>query len=362
METDLPLPEVTNRQLKKLRNDPRRTAELAGLNYVDGTEATGYYRLKKGRGFCYVDQEGVPCRNRRVLERIKGLVVPPAWRAVWICADPRGHLQATGVDLAGRKQYRYHAHWNQIRNKTKYFRLLAFSEVLPDLRQSIEKDLRKLTIDQSKTIALIMKLMEKTAIRVGNERYRSLNGSVGITTLDARHVSVRGKTIRFRFKGKKGVKHDIVLKDERLSRLILRFKAVKGRRLFKFQDVNGVMHPVNASQINAYIQEHTGGRYSSKDFRTWIGTVSAYEFLSKQPVPTSQADLKRKINACLDVVAATLGNTRAVCRKYYVHPAVVGAYEMGKLHCVKEVDWIEGNALSANEVAVTCLLKSRLRR
>lgn len=353
------LPEITLQQIKRLRQDPKRTATLVGLNYISCNESPGYFRKKRGKNFYYVDEKGTTCKDQKALQRIKSLVLPPAWGNVWISSDPNGHLQATGLDVAGRKQYRYHEHWNQIRNRTKYFRLLSFSEVLPQLRSSMDKDLRKTQPDLFKTIALVLKLMERTAIRVGNEQYRLKNGSFGITTLDAKHVEVKGKTVRFRFVGKKGVKHDIVLKDERLSRHIKNYKEMKGRRLFKYLNENGTLRPITASHINQYIHENTCGSYSTKDFRTWMGTVSAFDFLSTQPQPTSPTDLKRKINACLDKVAAHLGNTRTVCRKYYVHPAVFRAYESNKLQQFIEKAKTMDDPLSLTELAVKALLGSR---
>lgn len=359
MVTESVLPEITIQQIKRLRQDPKRTAALVGLNYINCNESAGFLRKKRGKNFYYVDETGAVCKDQKALQRIKSLVLPPAWANVWISSDPTGHLQATGLDVAGRKQYRYHEHWNQIRNRTKYFRLLSFSDVLPQLRSTIDKDLRKNHPDLYKTIALVLKLMERTAIRVGNEQYRLKNGSFGITTLDSKHVEVKGRSIRFRFKGKKGVKHDIVLKDDRLSRLINSYKEMKGRRLFKYLNDNGTVRPITASHINQYIHENTCGNFSTKDFRTWMGTISAFEFLSTQPQPTSQADLKRKMNACLDTVAAHLGNTRAVCRKYYVHPAVFHAYENNKLQHFIEKARTMDDPLSLTELAVKSLLGSR---
>jgi DNA topoisomerase-1 len=359
MVTETALPEVSIQQLKRLRKDPKRTAALVGLNYINCNEGLGYFRKKRGKNIYYVDEKGNTCKDPRAIQRIKSLVLPPAWTNVWISSDPNGHLQATGLDVAGRKQYRYHEHWNQIRNRTKYFRLLSFSEELPQLRDRMDGDLRKVHPDLSKTIALVLKLMERTAIRVGNERYRLKNGSFGITTLNSKHVEVKGKTIRFRFVGKKGVKHDIVLKDERLSRHIRNYQEMKGRRLFKYLHESGSMRPITASHINQYIQENTCGNFSTKDFRTWMGTISAFDILSTQPPATSPTDLKRKMNACLDKVAAHLGNTRTVCRKYYVHPAVFRAYESNKLQQFIEKAKSMDDPLSLTELAVKALLGSR---
>ncbi|MET7256191.1 DNA topoisomerase IB [Dyadobacter fermentans] len=324
-------PVLTARQFKKLRKNPALTAEAAGLHYIQSADAPGYTRKGKAPRFYYTDDQSQRCKDPQTIKRIKSLVLPPAWTDVWISADPDAHLQATGIDAAGRKQYRYHPFWNLVRNQAKYYKLLMFSEALPALREQVEHDLRKRDFDLSKAIALVIKLMDKTCMRVGNQRYKVLHGSSGITTLDARSATVTGSRIRFTFKGKKGIKQDITLRDKQLARLVLQCKEMPGKRLFQYITETGGRCSLNAQQVNDYIRRHTGANFSAKDFRTWMGTVTAFEYLSHQEKAVSQRQLTRIENTCLDAVAAHLGNTRAVCKKYYVHPAVFRAYESNRI-------------------------------
>lgn len=351
-------PVITARIIRKIKKDPELTAGAAGLNYIKAG-APGYFRKGKAPRFYYVNQKGERCRDQQIIKRIKALVLPPAWKNVWISKDPEGHLQATGVDEAGRKQYRYHTFWNQIRNETKYYRLLSFSEVLPDLRAQVEEDLRKRSLNLAKVSALVIRLMDKTCIRVGNEQYKIRHGSSGLTTLDARCTTIQGKSIRFKFTGKKGIKQDIVIRDPQLARLVQQCKEMPGRRLFQYVTDAGSRCSLNATQVNNYIQTHTGGDYSAKDFRTWMGSVTALEYLSVQEPSTSQRQYTRTINACLDVVAAHLGNTRAVCKKYYVHPAVFRAYETEKLQRYMDKQLPDANHLSATEQSLRKLLANQ---
>ena len=348
-------PVITAKQIKKLKKDPALTAAAAGLNYITAN-APGFHRKGKAPRFYYVDQHGSRCKDKEAVKRIKALVLPPAWREVWISEDPNGHLHATGIDEAGRKQYRYHPHWNLIRNQTKYYRLLTFSEALPQLREQVEHDLRRRSNDLQKVIALVIKLMDKTCIRVGNQRYKIKHGSSGITTLDARCTTIQGSKIRFKFTGKKGIKQDIVLRDVQLARLVKQFKEMPGRRLFQYANENGGLCALSAGQVNDYIRQHTGGNYSAKDFRTWMGTVTAFEYLSGQEKYENKRQFTRTVNTCLDVVAAHLGNTRTVCKKYYVHPAVFRAYENSKIQKLLNKEVHEVSHLSANEQLVKTLL------
>lgn len=350
------IPNISAKQFKKLRKDPALTATAAGLNYITSSNAPGYLRKGKAPRFYYVDSEGNRCKDKNVIARIKSLVLPPAWKDVWISSDTESHLQATGIDDAGRKQYRYHPLWNLIRNQSKYYRLLTFSDALPKLREKVAHDLRKETMDLHKAIALVIRIMDKTCIRVGNERYKTKHGSSGITTLDARAATVKGKTVRFRFTGKKAVKQDITFKDTQLARLVLQCKAMPGRRLFQYINDNGGRCSLNASQVNDYIRENTGSNFSTKDFRTWMGTVTAFDYLINQEKYQSKRQFTRTINSCLDVVAAHLGNTRTVCRKYYVHPAVFRAYENSKIQKLTGRAINETENLSVNEQLVRSLL------
>jgi DNA topoisomerase-1 len=350
-------PVITSRQFKKLKKDPSLTAAAAGLNYISG-EAPGFFRKGKSPRFYYLDQKGLRLKDQQIIKRIKALVLPPAWRDVWISSDPDAHLQATGIDDAGRKQYRYHPHWNLIRNQTKYYKLLTFSDALPLLREQVEHDLRKRDLNLQKSVALVIKLMDKTCIRVGNQRYKVKHGSSGITTLDARCATVTGSRIRFVFTGKKGIKQDITLRDTQLARLVKQYKELPGKRLFQYTTENGTCS-LNARQVNDYIREHTGSHFSAKDFRTWMGTVTAFEYLSLQEPYQSQRQYTRTVNTCLDVVAAHLGNTRTVCKKYYVHPAVFRAYETGKIQRFLHKSAEDMPFFSESEQRVKALLAHR---
>ncbi|TDB66873.1 DNA topoisomerase IB [Arundinibacter roseus] len=350
---------LSRSSLRKIRRSPVLTAEAVGLLYVEPGTSAGYFRKKAGKGFYYLDEIGNRCKNKQDLQRFKNLVLPPAWKNVWICKDSMGHLQATGIDEAGRKQYRYHEYWTQIRNYTKYFRLLNFAKALPILREQVDKDLRKKDYSCTKVTALVIRLMEKTCIRIGNQRYRKQHGSSGITTLDARHAQVSGATIRFRFTGKKGIKHDILLRDRSLARQIQHLKSLPGRRLFQYVTDDGFRKNVQAEQVNAYLREHTDGDFSAKDFRTWMGTLTAYEYLATLEPPKNQTDLTRKLNQCFDVVAARLGNTRAVCKRYYVHPAVLSAYTAQKIKGLASANPQDDSIHSVAEQQVMKLLKTQ---
>jgi DNA topoisomerase I len=351
------VPEISVKQLKKLRKDPALTAAAAGLKYIASSDATpGYFRKGKAPKFYYVDDNGKRTKDKEAIQRIKTLVLPPAWKNVWISADKETHLQATGIDEAGRKQYRYHPHWNLIRNQSKYYRLLNFSDALPQLREQVAHDLRKQNLDLHKAIALVIRIMDKTCIRVGNERYKLKHGSSGITTLDSRSATVKGKTVRFVFKGKKGIRQDITVRDAQLARLVQSCKEMKGKRLFQYINDSGCQCPLRASQVNEYIREYTGANFSAKDFRTWMGTVTAFSYLTHQEKFETKRQFTRTINSCLDVVAAHLGNTRTVCRKYYVHPAVFLAYEKSKIQRFSDKQIMATEYLSASEQLVRSLL------
>lgn len=348
-------PVIPARQIKKLMKDPALTAAAAGLVYIQAN-APGYFRKGKSPRFYYTDKDGNRLKDKAIIQRIKALVLPPAWREVWISENPDGHLQATGIDEAGRKQYRYHPHWNLIRNQTKYYRLLTFSDALPQLREQVERDLKRKNYDFHKTVALVIKLMDKTCIRVGNQKYKIKHGSSGLTTLDARCTTVQGSKMRFKFTGKKGIKQDITLRDLHLARIVKQYKEMPGRRLFQYVNDSGCRCSLTANQVNDYIREHTGANFSAKDFRTWMGTVTAFEYLSTQEEYQSQRQYTRTVNTCLDVVAAHLGNTRTVCKKYYVHPAVFRAYEGNKIQKFLKKQVEEKNYFSAHEQMVKSLL------
>ncbi len=288
-------------------------------------------------------------RDRRTLERIRSLVIPPAWRNVWICDDPRGHLQAVGRDARGRKQYRYHPEWRRVRDETKYERLIGFARALPTIRRKTSQALRKVSLSREKVLAAAVQLLEKTLIRVGNDEYTRHNNSFGLTTLRDGHVQVRGDRIRFMFRGKSGVEHEVDLDDKRLARVVKACRDIPGYELFQYYDGDGSRQTIDSADVNDYLRELTGDEYTSKDFRTWAGTVLATEMLLECGPCTTQSQAKRNIVQVVESVAKRLGNTKAVCRKCYIHPAIIEAYEAGELR----------KARGGAEAAVARLLRRR---
>jgi DNA topoisomerase-1 len=301
----------------------------AGLHYVH-CDAPGIRRLKRGAGFAYVAPGGASIRDPAVLERVRRVAIPPAWTDVWICPSERGHLQATGRDARGRKQYRYHASFRQLREENKYARLASFARALPRIRRRVRADLRLEGLPRAKVIAAMVRLLEITFIRVGNESYLRENGSYGLTTLRNRHVRVNGTHIQFDFRGKSGKTHAVKLDDAQLATIVRRCRDLPGQELFQYE-ADGTRHSVGSADVNAYLQEVTGSDYSAKDFRTWGGTLLAGLVLGRRPPPRSRTEAKREANDAIRVVAAALGNTAAICRKSYVDPRILAAYETGKL-------------------------------
>lgn len=291
---------------------------------------TGWTRRKNGSGFSYRDHAGKPLTVAD-RTRVAALAIPPAWSDVWICPSATGHLQATGRDQRGRKQYLYHALWSEQRSQDKFGTLTAFAEALPKLRAQVEADLRRRTVSLPFVAASVVWLLDNSLIRVGNSAYARDNKSFGLTTLRNRHVSIAGSAIRFRFKGKSGKHWDLQLTDRRIARIVTNLQQLPGQHLFQYRDDDG-LHPITSREVNAYILEHTQSHFSSKDFRTWAATVSMHELLIGEPLPESERAQARVINAALDVVAARLGNTRAVCRSSYVHPRVIADWQDGTLH------------------------------
>ena len=265
------------------------------------------------------------------LARIRALVIPPAWTDVWICPDPRGHLQATGRDARGRKQYRYHPRWREVRDEDKYGRLHEFGRVLPSIRRRIARDLRRPGLPREKVLAAVVKLLETTFIRVGNEEYARQNRSFGLTTMRDGHVRVSGSSVRFLFRGKSGVEHELALDDRRLARIVRQCRDLPGQQLFQYRDANGAVVDIGSGDVNAYLREVTGTDFTSKDFRTWAGTVLAAKLLCACEPCRSATAAKKTVAGAIDEVAKRLGNTRAVCRKCYVHPAVIDAYLDGSI-------------------------------
>lgn len=295
----------------------------AGLRYVDDRRP-GITRKRRGRKFAYFDPAGNAIRDDRELARIQALAIPPAYRDVWICPIPHGHIQATARDDRGRKQYRYHKRWRELRDEVKYHRLAAFGRVLPKIRAAVARDLRGPGLSRRKVLAVAVTLLERTALRIGNEEYVRANKSFGLTTLRARHVQVHGAKIKVRFRGKTGREHSVTLDDARIAKIVRRCRDLPGEELFSYVEDDGSVHAINSEDVNDYLREIAGDSFSAKDFRTWVGTVECIHSLAKPAA--NQTEAKRRVNEALLCACARLGNTPAVCRKAYVHPAVLGAY------------------------------------
>lgn len=307
---------------------PPAAARRAGLTYVSD-EKPGILRKRRGASFAYQLPSGASVRDKQILQRIRSLVIPPAWTEVWICPDEDGHLQATGRDARGRKQYRYHPRWRAVRDESKYDRVLAFAQALPKIRQRVAADLRRHGLSREKVMATIVRLLETTLIRVGNDEYVRQNGSHGLTTLHNHHAKVRGEQITFEFKGKSGKRHRIDLRDARLARMVRRCQELPGQDLFGYVDAEGKVHDVTSGEVNDYLREIAGSDFSAKDFRTWAGTVLAAVALRQFEAFKTQVEAKRNTLRAVESVAQLLGNTPAVCRKCYVHPVILDGYLTG---------------------------------
>lgn len=321
-------------KLEKIGRDPKIAAKAVGLRYYSKSEK-GYFRRRTDDGFEYADENGEVVSDEAVLERIRKLVIPPAWENVWISPFEHGHLQVTGTDTKGRKQYRYHSDWNKIRNQTKFYRLRRFADALPKIRERVDADLARPGLPYEKVVALVVRLIELTNIRIGNDAYKKLYGSFGLTTLRDKHVKFDKSTIYFDFVGKKGIKHKISLRSKKLANLVRRCKEIPGQELFQYLDDNGNHRTIGSADVNSYLKEITEEDFTAKDFRSWAGSVNALCALHDAGEFSSASDCKKKIVEVLDSVASKLGNTRTVCRKYYVHPTVLAAYEKGTLHLYK---------------------------
>lgn len=315
--------------LHVITNDPSETAAVAGLVYVSSNDP-GFSRVRNGKGFYYMDGKRI-LRDKGQLNRIKRLVLPPAWEDVWICKLENGHLQATGLDKLGRKQYRYHPDWIEIRNQNKFSKLLEFGTKLPMIREKLNKDLSLPGYPQNKVLAAMVSLLERVNIRVGNVFYEKLYGSFGLTTLKDHHIKINGTSLKLMFRGKKGVYHDINLKSRRLARIIQGCKDIPGKELFQYYDESGARKSVDSGMVNAYIREISGSDFTAKDFRTWAGTIQSLLAFREVGSFENVTEMNRKIAAALDLVAKHLGNTRAVCKKYYVHPVMINLYQEKEL-------------------------------
>ena len=344
----------------------RKAAARAGLRYVSDGFA-GITRRRAGSGWLYFAPNGSRIRDAEKRRRLNSLAIPPAWTDVWICPDPDGHIQATARDARGRKQYRYHSSYREARDRSKFRHMLEFSEILPRLRERVERDLRAGDLTRNQLLATVIRLLDKTLIRVGNDEYARENRSFGLTTLRRRHVQVEGTQLRFSFRGKSGVEHNVSLTDRRLARIIQRCQDLPGQELFKFLDAAGERHAVCSDDINAHLREITGRDVTAKDFRTWGGTMHAALALQAMGPAASRREADRNIVHALDKVAERLGNTRVVCRKYYVHPALLDAYLAGRTVTLPQEParrrarrGVKAAALRRDEVAVLQFLHDEL--
>jgi DNA topoisomerase-1 len=344
--------------------DPEVAAKQAQLRYVDGS-APGITRHKARSGFDYRLPDGALVRDIDTLKRIRSLVIPPAWTNVWICPHSNGHLQATGRDARGRKQYRYHLRWREVRDEAKYSKLLVFTRVLPQLRARVEEDLKRPGLQRERVLAAIVRLMELTFFRVGNSEYAKSNKSFGLTTLRDRHVAIEGSRIHIGFRGKSGKHHETDINDRRLARIVKGCRDLPGYELFQYVDDDGERHTVGSAEVNEYLREITGEEITAKDFRTWAGTQLAAEALREFEAFDSEAERKRAIVRAVEKVAKHLGNTPTICRRCYIHPAVLEGYLDGSMltalaentrkYLAENID-----GMSAEEAAVTAFLRLRL--
>jgi len=343
--------------------DPKESAQAARLQYVTDAKS-GIRRVRCGRGFRYTAPGGATIRDKETLRRIRSLVIPPAWTGVWICTIPNGHLQATGRDARGRKQSRYHPRWREVRDETKYERMIQFAQTLPAIRARVKVDLSLPGLPRQKVLATIVSLMEQTHIRVGNQEYAKENGSYGLTTMRNKHVEVNGSQVTFSFQGKSKVHHTVSLQDRRLARVIKQCEELPGYELFQYIDENGERHAIDSSDVNEYLGEVTGHHFTAKDFRTWAGSVLACDLLRGMGAFESATQAKKNVVAAIRAVASELGNTPSVCRKCYVHPAVLEAYlggitiEEAKAELEEEIGEQAGN-LRKEERTLLRLLEER---
>jgi DNA topoisomerase-1 len=344
----------------------RAAALSARLRYVSDAER-GFGRRRRGKALTYVRPGGATLRDKATLDRIRSLAIPPAWEGVWICPAANGHLQATGRDARGRKQYRYHPRWREAQDQNKYERIIAFAKALPKIRRTTARHLRERGMPREKVLAAAVKLLEATLIRVGNDEYARDNESYGLTTMHDEHVEVRGATIRFDFRGKHGIEHEIDLKDQRLAAIVRGCRDLPGQELFQYLDATGEVRDVDSGDVNDYLREIGGEDFTAKDFRTWAGTALAAQALQEFQDFDSTAAAKRNITKAIERVAERLGNTQAICRKCYVHPAIIEAYmDRSLVKTLKRQTEKELRAtlhrLSSEEAAVLALLQQRMEQ
>jgi DNA topoisomerase-1 len=341
-------------RLEKIGLDPKITAKAVGLRYVNNQQA-GFSRLRTKAGFIFKDWDGKKVTDKNLLERFKKLVIPPAYEDVWISPSENTHLQFTGIDAKGRKQYRYHPQWNKIRNEAKFYRLRKFAEALPDIRKQVEIDLNRKGLPFEKVLALVVKLIELTHIRIGNAEYSKLYGSFGLTTLRDKHVKFKGNEVNFIFKGKKGVQHNINLQSRKLAALVKKCKDIPGKELFQYYDDEGKHYSVESGDVNQYLKSITGEDFTAKDFRTWAGSIHALCALKQMEKSDKEQISKKNIIQAIDEVAHKLGNTRTVCKKYYIHPIVLHSYEKGTLYEYDIEEDLEDSLLPEEKLLVKIL-------
>src|SRR6266496_253961 len=315
---------LSKKKLRGLLLDTEKSAEAINLVYVSDKDP-GIQRVRRGKNFIYF-KERKRITDKNEIVRIKKLVIPPAWEKVWICSLPNGHLQATGFDSKKRKQYRYHSLWSEFRNQTKFYQLLAFGKKLPAIREQLTKDLARPGLSLEKVLAAVVMIMLETNIRIGNNVYEKLYGSFGLTTLKDQHVKINGSSVKFCFKGKKGIYHEIDLKSAKLARVVKQCRDMPGKELFQCYDENGERKSIDSGMVNEYIKNICCDNFTTKDFRTWTGSVHAIEAFKELPCGEGETEIKKNIVQVVDIVARRLGNTRAVCKKYYVHPSILDAY------------------------------------
>jgi DNA topoisomerase-1 len=350
----------------EVRADAPSAAKAAGLRYVHDGQPGIHRKGRTVKTFRYVDADGAPLKDGDTIARIRKLAIPPAWTDVWICRHAHGHVQATGRDARGRKQYRYHAKWRELRDESKYGRMLAFGKRLPAIRRAVDAALKLPGLVREKMLATIVYLLEATMMRIGNEEYARDNKSFGLTTLRGRHVRVDGSEVEFRFRGKSGVHHAVKVADRRLARIIRSVRDLPGQELFQYVDDDGNPHSIDSADVNDYLHTIAGEDYTAKDFRTWSGTVLAAMALQEYEKYDSEAQAKKNVVRAIESVAKKLGNTPTICRKCYVHPAVIESYLDGSMlealrQRAREELREDVHALRPEEAAVLALLQQRLQ-
>jgi DNA topoisomerase-1 len=339
---------------------PDEAAELAGLRYVSDLDP-GIRRRRAGRGFRYVGPDGQTIRDQATLARIRSLAIPPAWTDVWICPRANGHLQASGRDARGRKQYRYHDRWRETRDATKFHRMVAFGETLPAIRQQVDADLELAGLPREKVLATVVRLLDETAMRIGNGEYARTNGSYGLTTLRQRHVAISTGSLRFQFRGKGGKAWRVTVRSRRLARIVKRMVDLPGQELFHYIDDQGERRMVGSADVNEYLRSISGQDFTAKDFRTWHGTVRAARALVDLGPSSADDEARHRVVEAIAVTADFLGNTPAICRKSYVHPAVIDAYLDGTLPSIFAHSKGEEQGLERDEAAVLRVLRGQAR-